>query len=85
MNVLQKEGFLMMERPDIGPASDAQARIIDAHRAELLAEAASQRLAHGTGSAAKAGGGLRRTLGLFLVRVGRGLAGEAAGSQPHSA
>lgn len=85
MNILQKEGFLMTDNPDLGACFEARSSMIKAHQSELLAEAAAERQAHAGAPLAGSRAGLRRMLGLFLVRIGRGLAGEAPNSQARSA
>ncbi len=68
-----------------GGCFDVRETIIRAHLSSLMADAAAERRAHAGGDPAESRRGLRRQVGLALVRIGRALADEPTGSPAHSA
>jgi hypothetical protein len=80
MNILQKEGFVMTNNPEIGACFAARTSAVRTHQDELLAEAEAWRQARAASRLDESKPGLRRTVGrtvgLALVRVGRSLADD---------
>ena len=77
MTVLRKEGTDMTMDPIGGANDDARATVIRSHLADLLAEAAVERQLRDARCQGEHPAGVRRRLGLALVRVGHALAGES--------
>lgn len=75
MKISQKEGFDMTHDPTAGGGVQVRGALVQAHRSELLAEAAAERQAHVAHLESKSG--VRRQVGHALVRVGRALADDS--------
>jgi hypothetical protein len=73
----------MTNNPEIGACFAARTSAVRTHQDELLAEAEAWRQAR-LASQSDSKPGLRRTVGLALVRVGRSLAGEPNASRTTS-
>lgn len=76
MNVLRKEVVDMTMDPIGGAAEGVRGTFVRAHQADLLAEAAAERQLRDARCAGEQPAGVRRRLGLALVRAGHALAGE---------
>lgn len=84
MKILQKEELAMTGVPDPGGV-DVRDMIIQAHISTLIGQADAERRAHESRPTNEAHSGLRRHLGLTLVRVGRALADDPPGAPIHTA
>ncbi len=85
MTLSQKAGQDMSHKIDTGASVEVRARIVRAHRDDMLAAAATERQALAAHTRIGAVGGLRRGLGHALIRAGRAVARETPKTRVHPA